>query len=152
MHTYSQRFALEAARTECVCLSVSVGQDTRTNTPMMSIMQCPPNFISGIANEALRTIIHTISLFINLQNSIKTTSHSLLSGLIQQHPAAILRFARSLHNASAPLVRADFNGLCKVSEGCARRLYCEYTVQSVPAIIGDLDHVDHVDQIMPSKK
>ena len=48
---YSQRFALEAARMECVrlfvsvCLGVSasVGQEARTNTPTMSIMQSSPN-------------------------------------------------------------------------------------------------------------
>ena len=78
---YSQRFALEAARTDCVCvclsrsvrfglsvsvslsrcvcldLSVSVGPDTRTNTPTMSIMQMLPGCKAGIANIYLRSHI-----------------------------------------------------------------------------------------------
>lgn len=71
---YSQRFA----RTECVCMSRSVcrslsvsaclsryvlsrpaGQDTRTHTPTMSIMQSPPVCIIGIAHVYRRS--HTDS-------------------------------------------------------------------------------------------
>ena len=145
--SYSQRFTLKAARTECVrlfasvclvsvclsrsvclfrsvclgqsvsvclfrsasiclsrsvSLSVSVGQDTRTNTPAMSIVQCPPGCIAGIANVYFRSHGQSYTryhFFIDLQNASKTfkntpnerPSPSLLSGLIQQLSCGLVK-------------------------------------------------------------
>ena len=119
-------FAVEAARKWCgkqqlvlsepvclgmsvlVCLPVLVGQDTdehaqddiRTNTPMMSTMHSSRLHIQ----HRERLLPKPYSLF-NLKKKIKGPK------LVERiNPAAILRFARSLHNALAPLVQADFLG------------------------------------------
>ena len=98
---------------------------------------CLPGCITGIANVYFRN--HTV--FIHLRKTKKTFKNTPLpknerpplakayciSGLIQQLSCG-LRLARSLHNASAPSVRADFHFggvIFRGILGCLRPLWLE---------------------------
>ena len=61
--------AVGAGLSQYVCLGLPVGQDTQTNTRKMSIMQCSPRCITGIANIFFRS--QTICLHILVKKPSK---------------------------------------------------------------------------------